>query len=339
MTFQNPLLLWGLVALLPLVWLWRVAARLSARRLEAFVGRETWPVLNRSVSSGRRRWKAVLLLAAVALAVVAAARPLWGTRERVVRERGVDIIVAMDVSRSMLAGDVEPSRLEAAKTRFRQLLASIPGQRVGILPFAGQAFLQCPLTTDYGVAMDYLGALDTGTVSVQGTNIAEAIERARAAFAEGSAGGSQVLLLITDGESHEGEVIQQARLAAEEGIRIYALGIGSPEGAPIVEPNGALREDAERHKILTRLDAATLKEVAEITGGHSYISRPGERIDIRPLAQEIQRMQKGEFGDEKRRIVREERYQIPLGIALALLIAEALLGDRRRASRFTEASV
>jgi Ca-activated chloride channel family protein len=330
-TFQHPHLLWALLALPVLGWLWWLAALRRHRRLACFIGRETWPVLNRSVSTVARRWKAVLLFGAVALAIVAGARPQWGTRERLVRERGIDIIVAMDVSRSMLAADIAPSRLEQAKMRFRQLLATIPGQRVGILPFAGQAFLQCPLTTDYGVAMSYLANLGPDTVGVPGTNIAAAIERAREAFEQGGVSDNRILILITDGESHEGDAHEQARLAAQAGIRIFALGIGTPEGAPIVLPDGSLAEDRQGRKILTRLDAALLRDIANITGGHAYIARPGENLDIRPLAEKIRSLQASDFGpDNRRRVLVEERYQIPLAMALGLLFIEALLGDRRR---------
>lgn len=330
MTFQHPEMLWGLVALIPLGVLWRFFAGRRERRLEEFVGRETWPVLNRYVSAAARRWKTALFFTAIAFAVVAAARPLWGTRERLARERGIDLIVAIDVSKSMLARDVEPTRLEHAKRSFRQLLASFSGHRIGIVPFAGEAFLQCPLTSDYGIALDFLEGLDTDVVGVQGTNLAAAIERANEAFGDGGL-GQRVMLIITDGEDHEGKAIEAARQAAESDMTIFALGIGSPDGAPVFDKQGNILEDKQGHKVNSRLDIETLRQIAELTGGHSYIARPGEGIDVSPLVSELSKFEQTDGGREGRRtIVREERFQYPLAVAVVLLLTEALLGDRKR---------
>ncbi|MCB2154097.1 VWA domain-containing protein [bacterium] len=329
MTYQHPQLLWLLVALVPLAIVWRWVRAMRQQKLSRFVDNQNsnWSVLNPFVSTTARRWQALLLFTALALSVFAAARPLFGTRERMIRQSGIDILVALDVSESMLATDVKPNRLTEAKTKLRQVLSSFPGQRLGVIPFAGDAFLQCPLTTDYGIVLDVLQNVDTRTIGTPGTNLGRAIEVARNAFREGSV-GTPVLVLITDGEDHSGHVEEQAKLAAEEGILIYTLGIGSTEGSPIVMPDGTLKEDADGSKILSKLDAETLVKVAEMTGGKAYIADGSTSLDVKPLISELRTFQQTDFA-ENRRVVREERFQYPLALALILLFLEGLIGDRR----------
>ncbi|MBI5154661.1 VWA domain-containing protein, partial [Candidatus Poribacteria bacterium] len=310
--------------------------RARDRKLAQFVAAETWSVLNPHVSRNARRWRTALIFGALAFSVLAAARPLWGTRERLIRERGIDIIAAIDVSASMLAADIKPNRLEQAKNRLRQVLSSFPGQRIGIEPFAGDAFLQCPLTVDYGIAMDVLMGLRPNVIGTPGTSVARAIEAAREAFRE-SGVGTRVLILITDGEDLEGGTLEQAALAADESIIIYTLGIGSPEGAPIELEDGTFKEDENGSKIITRLDTETLAGVAQATGGKSYVARPGEVIDVAPMIAELSKLTKSDFA-ENERVVREERYQVPLAIALALLLLEGVVGDRRKARRVAAAA-
>lgn len=332
---QSPQWLWLLLALplLPLGAWWMAKRR--ERRLEAFVARPGWDLLNPSVSLLARRARMWLLLGAVAFAVVAAARPVWGSRERVVQERGIEVILAIDVSNSMLAEDVPPNRLEQAKTISRRIIGSFPGHRVGIVPFAGDAFLQCPLTNDYGIARTMIDHLSPRIIGEQGTDIGRAIEVARNAFSEGTEGGTRIIVFITDAEDHEGGVEEQVRLAAREGIRIFAIGLGTEEGAvvpdpqlstprnpvPLVGPGGI--------RAFSRLDTGILRMLSEGTGGESFIAAPGRAFDVDPLIRTLEGYATGEFG-ESRRVVREERFQIPLAIALALLLAEGFVGDRRR---------
>ena len=335
--FQDPMLLLLLLAvpLLALAGRWARARR--KRRLEAFAERATWGWLSVSVSRAARRAKAVILLAAFALAVVGAARPTWGARERIVKERGVDIIVAVDVSNSMMAADMEPTRLEQARRVVRRLLSELPGQRIGLVPFAGDAFLQCPLTTDYAIVQEMLAYLGPNIIGEQGTDIGRAIEVSRQAFAEGST-GTKVLVLITDGEDHEGAVDEQAELARGEGVRIFTLGLGTPDGAEVPDlerSQGAVRrilQAPDGTRVYSRLDVETLKLLSERTLGETYVARPGQVLDVRPLADSIKAMRAEEFG-EARRVIPEERFQWPLALALALLLAEGLLRERRRAPK------
>ncbi len=329
MTFQEPHYLWLLLMIVPIVLLGHVLQRRRDKRLAEFAEKDTWKLLNPNVSRSARRWRSVLLLLAIIFSIVTAARPLWGTRERKVQERGIDVIVAVDVSTSMLAADIEPNRLEQAKMRFRELLARFPGHRIGIMPFAGDAFLQCPLTSDYGIAMDVLSNLDTEVISTPGTNLARAITVARRAFDQGSI-GTKVLLLITDGENHEEGLEKEIEEAAKDGIRIYCLGIGSPEGAPIYNQNGEIYEDKNGHKVLSKLDLETLKSVSEMTNGKAYVARPGEKIDLKPMIADLDDLEMGLQSDtSSMRITKEERYQIPLLLTLILFLIEAFIGERR----------
>lgn len=335
MNFQTPAFLWLIALLLPLAGIWAWMRGRADRRTEAFVARETWDVLNRSVSKPSRRWRAALLVAALAFATIAAARPLWGTRERISKASGIDIVLAVDVSRSMLARDMNgKSRLEAAKVELQQVLDFFPGQRVAIVPFAGDAFLQCPLTTDYGIARTILRDIGPQSVAMQGTNLARAIDVARGAYSN-AAVGSRALVLVTDGENHEARLDETVKAAAAEGMRIYCLGIGSEDGTLIQLDGKTTLKDAEGKAVLSRLDASTLAKIADETGGVAWIAKPGERLDVRPLIDELGKLERGEFGDERARVLREERFQIPLAIALALFLAEGMIGERRRAPRAT----
>lgn len=333
MGFLLPNMLWLLLAIPVLVFVASMAQRQRKARLEAFAHRDTWSVLSPQVSSHRRFHKGLFLLLALALSIVAAARPYWGTRERELRRRGIDIIVALDVSRSMTAADLPPNRLETARNLVREVVRSFPGQRVSLMPFAGDAFVQCPLTGDYGIFLNSLRKATPATIGTPGTDIALAIETATKAFKRSSQ-GSRVLLLVTDGEDHSGRVEAAANAAAEAGIAIYSIGIGSTEGALLRGERGAVLEDESGVKVVSRLDAETLRMIATTTGGGAYTLEPGRRFDIGPLIGSLESLQKGELASS-RRIVREERFQWPLAAALLLLMLEAMLGERRPVRRAT----
>lgn len=340
MGFIYPQMLWLLLVLVPLVAAWNFVSRAHERTLARFVVRENWALLNSTVSGRARFHKALLILLAVVFSVVAAARPWWGTREREVFQRGVNIIFAVDVSKSMMATDVSvtvtnprqlPTRLESARTLVRQILAETKGDRVGLMPFAGEAFLQTPLTTDHGIVQDAVRQLDFDSIGLQGTDIGAVVKEAAGAF-ERSGEGTRVLVIVTDGESHGEKEIEAARLAADKGIRIYALGIGSKEGAPIRLPDGAFKEDAEGHKVLTALNPQLLADLASATGGKAWTSGITGQIDPSPIIEELSMLEKADFGQEKR-VVREEQYQWPLALALLCLALDSLLHDRRRSPR------
>lgn len=284
-----------------------------------------------ATSSGRQVFKAALILGGVFCLVLAAARPQFGTKEEVVRRRGVDIVVALDTSLSMLAEDIRPNRLERAKREVAALIDRLKGDRVGIVTFAGQAFVQCPLTLDYGAAKLFLDAVDTGLIPVRGTAIGEAIRASARAF-DREQKKYKVLILVTDGEDHEGDPLRAARQAAEEGVRIYAIGVGTREGEliPVRGEGGApdYLKDRGGNIVKSRMDETTLEKVALITDGRYYRST-SSGIELDRVYEDISRMEQRELSSRKMTQF-EDRYQYPLFLAVACFAAEALLSDRRK---------
>ncbi len=320
----------GLVPMMVLVLWW---ARVRTRRdLARFGDRPLLARLTASISPRGRAAKAVLLVVTVTLTVTALARPQFGSRVETVRREGQDIIVALDLSASMAAEDIAPNRLDRAKFAIADLIARLEGDRVGLVAFAGEAFVQSPLTLDYGAATLFLNAMDTGMISVQGTNLGQAIDVALDAFAETDR-HHRVLVIITDGEDHEGEVEAALDRAVEEEVQIYAVGIGSTEGVPIpdVDADGqtqGFKRDADGSVVTTRLDEATLQRLASRTDGAYYHASPGG-TELAVLAEELSAADGQQFDVEQVTIF-DEQYQLFLGLALLLLVVEALVPERRR---------
>jgi Ca-activated chloride channel family protein len=287
--------------------------------------------LTASVSPAARRAKAALTLGAATLALLALARPQFGSRVETVRSVGQDIVVAVDLSQSMMAEDVAPNRLERARLAILRLMGQLDGDRIGLVAFAGDAFVQSPLTVDYSAAALFLGAMDPSMMPVQGTDLGAALRVSLDAL-EG-ARESRVLVVITDGEDHEGDFGAQMERAGQAGVRIHTVGIGSAEGVPIPQfddegrPNGFLR-DEDGSVVTTRLDEGTLRSVAEATGGrYVRVAAGGTAFD--DLVDELARA-KGEALDAQQITQFEEQYQIFLGLALVLLLVERLIPERRR---------
>ena len=311
---------------------WWAAAR-KRRDLARFGDPQLLERLTAAVSGRRQTVKTALVVVAVALLVTALARPQFGSRVETIRREGQDIIIALDLSASMLARDISPTRLAKAKFAIADLIDRLEGDRVGLVAFAGEAFVQCPLTLDYGAANLFLNAMDPDMMSVQGTNLGQAIDVALDAFAETDR-RHRVLVVITDGEDHEGGVDPAVERARETGVRIYTVGIGSAEGVPIPEMDAAGRpqgftRDADGTVVTTRLDETTLQTIAARTGGAYYHASPAG-TELASLAAELTAGEGQEFQTE-RVTVFDEQYQIFLGLALALLVAETLVSDRRRA--------
>lgn len=320
------LLLPGLAALE-----WWAAAR-RRRALDRFGERGRIDRLT-SVASRRRIGRAVLRLAAVALLATALARPQFGDRVETVRRAGQDVVVALDLSASMEAGDVAPSRLAAARLAVGRLIERFDGDRIGLVAFAGEAFVQSPLTLDYAAATLFLNAMEPDLVPVPGTDLGRAIEVALDGFGDPGERSRQIVV-ITDGEDHEGTLDAAVERAVDEGVRIHTVGMGSTAGVPIpgFDENGAANgflRDAEGSVVTTRLDDVALQRVADRTGGAYYHAAAGSGAAFDRLVEELTGGEGEEI--ESREVTRyEEQYQIFLGLALVLLVAEALLPERRR---------
>ncbi len=310
------------------IWAFRVRSRLK----ESFVQRHLLSAVAGSFSSGKSYFKAALLLTACAVCVIALMRPQWGFKWEQVKRKGVDIFIALDVSRSMLAEDTKPNRLERAKLAILDMMKNLGGDRVGLVAFAGSAFIQCPLTSDYNGFLLSLQDTDTRTIPKPGTSISSAINEALKGF-KGGAKQYRVLIIISDGEDHEGDAELSAREAAKEGVKIYCIGIGSPDGEliAITDESGdkSFLKDKSGRVVKSVLNEKLLQKAALATGGSYVRSTPAE-FGLNLLYNErISKMEKREFESKaKKRFY--ERFQIPLSLALVLLLLEPFLSERKR---------
>ena len=269
-----------------------------------------------------------LVVIAVLMLVVAAAQPRWGMVWQDVKREGVDVIIALDVSDSMLVQDVQSkghlSRLQQAKREIVDLLRVLHDDRVGLVAFAGKAFIQCPLTLDYNAAAVFLDDLSTDLIAVKGTAIGEGIRTSVAAMA-GAEHSAQAIILITDGEDHGGEALSAAREAGNQRVRVFPIGIGRSEGAPIPMPEGGFHRDADGNLVLSKLDEKTLEQIASLTGGLYTHSMAGE-MDLGALYKRgIRSMLRPQQSKGKRRQGLEERYVYFVALAALALMGEALL--------------
>lgn len=335
---MTPLLLWrdppslAALALVPALaaFLWW-ARRRRRQALATFVAAALLPAVAPDVDERRRRVRLVLLVAAALLLALALGGPMWGFRWEEVHREGIDLIVALDTSRSMLATDVKPNRLARAKLAVQDLLAELQGDRVGLVAFAGTAFVQCPLTLDYGAFAQSLDAIDVGIIPRGGTSLGAAVDTGLEAF-EGRQGNHQALVLITDGEDHEGRVQDAIKRAAERGVKVYTVGIGTADGELIPGEAGGYFKDRQGQVVKSRLDEETLKRLAVDTGG-VYLHATGASLGLTELYRDyIGSLEKRELASTLERRF-EHRFQIPLALAAVLLAFEPLVGERRLPAR------
>ena len=336
MRFATPEYLVWLWGLLPLVALLLASEWWRRRQLTRFAASDAVRrELAAPLSRAKRITGRLLLVAAAGLVLLALARPQWGTRMEDVRLRGVDLLIAVDTSLSMNTPDVPPNRLALAKEELLALIQRIEGARVGIISFAGSAFLQCPLTIDRAAAGLFLEILDTGLIPDPGTDLGSAIRLAREAFQRHQQ-KYKVLILITDGENLSGDPQEEARRAADEGVVIYTIGVGTASGQPIPVRNEKgdvvdYKKDDAGSPVISRLDESTLAEIARIGQGR-YYRATALAAEVGAVAREIDGMEKKEL--QSRMVHRyNERFQLPLGLAVLCLALEGLLSDRRRALR------
>jgi len=325
MRFLDPFYLLFLLILIPSSILLVFNILRGNKSLYKFVHPSRWKDLLIGYSVNRLIIKLAISTVVAFFLILTMARPSWGNREQMVVDRGLDILIAMDVSRSMLAEDVSPNRLEHAKSQVRQFLAAVPGNRVGLMPFAGDAYVQIPITSDYEFLLQKLNALRTDTIQTPGTNMTKALEAAQLAFDQGAI-GTKILLFITDGENHTEGLDEAIAQAAQTEITIYSIGLGSTAGSEIRINGNTLRDPETGDAVVSKLGIDTLKKMSEETGGEAYISKSGSRIDISPLIKDIQYLE-SIIGAEKSatRYIPEERFQFPLAIALIFLLLETLI--------------
>lgn len=323
--FAKPLMLY-LLLLLPLFpLLYALACAQRRKRLEKLGEKSLVAELMPHYSAAKGWVRVSLFTLAFAFFALGMARPQIGAKLSKRQTKGAEIMICLDVSNSMLARDYSPDRLERAKLSISSLVDKLQSDRIGLIVFAGTSFVQLPITTDYISAKMFLSSIDAGSVPVQGTAIGDAIHTAAKSFSQQS-DKSRVIILITDGENHEDDALQAAKQAAEMGIRIYTIGVGSTKGEPI-PVDGELLKDKDGNIVVTRLDEETLRKIAS-AGNGAYIHAGMEEFGLNPIIKDIREMEKEEFSS----IVFEEyneQYMYFFAIALLLLVVEVLVGERK----------
>ncbi len=310
------------------------AERRGHRRLQEFVSARLLPQLAGTLNRPRRIIKFALQLLGLSLALISLAQPRWGYTFQDVKRKGLDLLIAVDTSRSMLSNDVQPDRLERVKLAMQDLINDLQGDRVGLIAFAGRAFLQAPLTIDYDAAVEAINDLDTKTIPEGGTNISSAIALATQSFGK-SATGNRALVIFTDGEELSGDAVKMAKEAADAGVRIFTVGVGTPQGSliPITGEDGqtAFVKDSAGQVVKSKLDDKRLREIAQATGGFYIHLESGPRTMQQVQTEGLAKMQAAEMDVRlSRRPI--ERYEWPLGAALIALALSILIPERKSAT-------
>ena len=323
--FANAEYLYLLILIPVLVALLGVASLRRRHLLRRFGNIEIIKTLIPDFSQARLRLKVAIYLVSLSLLIVAAARPQLGSKLREEKAKGVEMMLVVDVSNSMLAEDFEPNRLERTKYAINRLFEGLQQERVGLVAFAGEPKVQLPITSDYRMAQAFARRLSTSLVAEQGTDVARALELAMLSYSSQSE-RSRVMVLITDGENHEADAVAQARKAAALGIKIYTIGIGTPEGAPI-QIDGEFIKDEDGEMVVSKLGEQMLEEIAAVTDA-AYVRATKQSIGLEEIVKSINDMEKAEL-TTLRYEEYNEQYQWLVAVALALLLLEGIILPRR----------
>ena len=329
LVFASYRFLW-LLLLVPLIpALYAVALALRKRRIRRFGDPKMVAHLMPHYSRAKGWVRIILFTLAFFFFVIGLSRPQIGAKLSERQTKGAEIMICLDVSNSMLAQDYTPCRLERAKLAISSLVDKLHDDRIGLIIFAGSSFVQLPVTTDYVSAKMFLSSIDAGSVPVQGTAIGDAIHTAMKSFSAQSE-KSRVIILISDGENHEDDAVAAAKEAAQAGIRIYTVGVGSAAGQPI-PVDGELLRDKDGNIVVTHLDEKTLRQIAE-AGGGAYIQAGNEEFGLNPIINDIRAME-GELFSSVVFEEYDEQYMYFFAIALILLVIEMLVGERKNARK------
>ncbi len=325
--FANPLFLYALLVI-PVLIIIYIFTQISKRKsLERFGDNHVISSLMPLVSKRRGGFKFTIILIVLLLVIVSIARPQFGSKLKEVTTEGVEIVIALDVSNSMLAEDIKPNRLEAAKRSISKMLDNLDNDKIGLIVFAGNAYTQVPVTTDYTATKMLLSTLSTNIVQEQGTAIGEAIELASRSYSPDNE-TNKALIIITDGENHEDNPVEIAREANEKGIIIYTIGLGDTKGTPIpLAGTSNYRKDNKGNVIMTKLNESMLIEIANAAEG-KYIRANNMRIGLNALYEEIEKLDKMEMEsvvyDEY-----EDVFQYLIFLAILLLILDYVILNRK----------
>ncbi len=334
MAFHNPDAFWLLLAIPFLAILGALLTLLNRRDRKRFAEPRLYSALAVTLNRTRRNLGTACFFVGIFFLIFAMAEPRFGTKTEVVKRTGIEIVIALDTSFSMLAEDIKPNRLVQAKYEIGRLIDNLQGDRVALVVFSGKAFVQCPLTNDYAAAKNLLEFVESGVVPVAGTNIEDAVVASLDLLERGSETGSesQIIILFTDGESLSGNPESAAKKATARGVHIIAVGIGTVGGdlIPLRDDDGSLsgyKQNSKGEIVKTSLDENTLRKVALLSGG-VFLWEPNGEVSMDAVLEEVGGMRKADLSE--RRISRlKERYQMPLGVSLFFLLTWLGIGERR----------
>ncbi|HBF36498.1 MAG TPA: hypothetical protein DDW50_04175 [Firmicutes bacterium] len=329
MSMANPIYSWLFLIPILLIIFYLNRQRRNVQDLERFAPKSLLSKITDLSGQKLRSHQWILRLVAIFFIAVSLVGPQWGYEWQEIRQQGTEIMLAVDTSKSMLATDIKPNRLERVQLAVKDFLGKLNGDKVGLIAFSGTSFLQCPLTLDYSAFALTLDSLSYKTIPLGGTAIGEAISTAMKAFESGGSSGTKSLIIMTDGENHEGDPVPLAAEAEKKGINVYTIGIGSPEGELIVVPDGkgnnSYLKDDQGNVVKSKLDEKMLQQIAK-AGGGSYYHATDISMGLDELyRQKIARLSKTEFNSKlQKRFI--DRYQFPLLFAILFLTVEIALG-------------
>ena len=328
--FEHSYILWGLLLIPMLLLLFLFVKQWKKKARNRFAEAELMGVIMPNFSNSKFNAKYILFVVAYILLVIGIANPQIGTKLEEIKREGIDLIVAIDVSNSMKAEDLSPNRLERAKRAMLQLVDELKSDRLGIIVFAGQAYTQLPITTDYSAAKLFLGTIDTDIVPTQGTAIGSAIDLAMESF-DFEGGGNKALIIVTDGENHEDDAISAAEKAAEKGVKVYTIGMGSPNGAPIpVFRRGqqvGYRQDNAGNTVVSSLNEDMLKDISA-AGKGIYIRATNANAGFETILGDLSGLEKSEFESQVYTDY-EDRFQFFIGAALILFLLSMVISEKK----------
>lgn len=335
--FEHSYLLY-LLALIPLfIVIYIIVKRSQNKRLAAFADKQMFARLTPDVSHSKAVFKFSLILLGLTFLIIAFANPQIGSKMVKGERAGADVAIALDISNSMLAEDIQPNRLARAKKTISNLISKLNNDRIAIIIFAGKSYTQLPLTSDYGAAKLFLESINTDMIEAQGTAIGDAIEKSMQTFGYGNEdipwqkNKSRTIIVISDGENHEDDAIAMAEKARSEGIIVNTIGMGLPTGVPIPQysrgVNVGYKKDRDGNPVTTKLNETMLADIAN-AGGGVYLRAGNINTDLDEIVKEIEKLDKQNFG-ETMFSEYESKYQYPLAVALILLLVELFVFERR----------
>lgn len=324
--FENPAFLYLLIIIPVIIVIRLLEMRKRKLKLKKFGDLSLLKQLMPDVSSSRKSLKFWLMVAALALLIVMLARPQMGTKISQEKRKGIEVIISLDISNSMRAEDVVPSRLDKSKMLVENMVDNFTNDKVGLVVFAGDAFIQLPITSDYVSAKMFLQNTDPSLIATQGTDLAGAIELSSKSFTQQDKVG-RAILIITDGEDHEGGAIEAAEKARKNGIRVFVLGVGSTKGSPVPDGNGGYMKDNSGQEVISALNEEMCKQVAQ-AGGGAYIHVDNTSLAQRQINDELTKLQKGDISSVVYSEY-DEQFQAVGILVLILLIIEMLILERK----------